>query len=150
MKFAFWIDGEPVAKGSRTTGVRKDGSRYTRESSERVKPWMTSASQQLFAQANDRRRYRFGDKAVALTVEFLCRRPVNPTHAHPSRGDLDKMVRAVSDALVQAGVLADDRHIIVVHASKRYTMGDPGVSGTVTLAEVEHTFTITANLEAAA
>jgi Holliday junction resolvase RusA-like endonuclease len=45
--------------------------------------------------------------------------------------DLDKLIRAVSDAITDAGLWRDDAQVCVVRAAKRYTDDRPGVLITV-------------------
>ncbi len=134
MRFDFTIQGDPVPKGSRTAGTRKNGTRYTRESSKRVKPWMVDATQELFAQQAAAGGRRF-NRATSVHLIFYCHAPNRPTHAWPSIGDIDKFCRAVLDALTQAGVLLDDRHVISLTASKQFTTGEPRTVGWVEDAE---------------
>jgi len=71
-----------------------------------------------------------------VELEFHCQRPKRPSHPHPSRHDLDKLVRAVCDGLVQGGLLTDDRHVVELHAVKTWATepGSEGVSVTITSA----------------
>lgn len=41
--------------------------------------------------------------------------------------DLDKLIRAISDALTDAGVWKDDAQVVIINAAKRYTTTPPGV-----------------------
>lgn len=127
--FRFTIDGDPVPKGSRTTGKRKDGTVYTREASKRYRPWAASAQQQLFAQADRAGRVRFGQVPLRLEIVAYCRRPKKPTYEWPTKGDTDKFLRAVGDQLQLAGVIADDRHIVETSARKLWTHGEPRIEG---------------------
>lgn len=125
VRFEFVIPGEPVPKGSRTIGTRKDGTRYTREASKRVKPWMTQAASHIWAQAQ-RQGPRI-EGAVEVSALFLCKRPAKPSHPYPTRGDVDKMLRAGLDAISAAGnVWLDDRHVVRIRdVDKAFTDGEP-------------------------
>lgn len=120
-RVSFTINGEPVAKGSRTQG-RHGGSW---ESSKRVAPWMKDAVSQL-AEA------KLGLTAGPVVVDlvFVHRKPARPVRNYPSRSDVDKTCRAVLDALVQAGVIEDDRHVVGLCACK-YFGEVPFVSGSI-------------------
>lgn len=133
MIFTFVLPGDPVPKGSRTVGVRKNGTRYTREASERVKPWMVAATQTLFVEAENQGRVRFGAMPVSVQATFVFTRPARPAHGHPTRGDTDKLGRALCDALTQSGVISDDRHVVELHCTKRFAREgeQPGVTGMV-------------------
>lgn len=68
-----------------------------------------------------------------VALDFAMPRPARPAHPHPTRGDLDKLVRAVLDGLTRGGLIADDRHVIELAASKRWASerGAEGVAVTV-------------------
>jgi Holliday junction resolvase RusA-like endonuclease len=51
--------------------------------------------------------------------------------------DTDKLVRAVLDAITDAGLWHDDSQVVVLVAAKRYTCGAPGVR--ITVEELETT-----------
>ncbi len=130
MIFRFAIPGEPAPKGSRIVGVRKDGTRYTREASKRAGPWLIAASKSLWAQAQAQKA-GFGEQPVKVTAVFLCQRPAKPTHQHPSRGDVDKLARLLLDSLTQSGVVTDDRHVVWLDVQKRYTDSEPRTVGRI-------------------
>jgi len=57
---------------------------------------------------------------------------------HFTKPDLSKLVRAVEDALVDGGVLADDSCVFALHASKRHVRHEPpGCSIEIALAGEE-------------
>lgn len=59
-------------------------------------------------------------------------RPKKPSHEYPTRGDLDKLVRAVLDGLTRGGTIVDDRHVTELSATKFWAEpGDEGVAITV-------------------
>lgn len=52
--------------------------------------------------------------------------------AHPAATpDIDKLVRAISDAITDAGLWKDDGQVVYLEAAKRYVTGPPGVLITV-------------------
>lgn len=57
---------------------------------------------------------------------------------HVTRPDLDKLERAVNDALKQGGLIRDDSRICEVYKGKRFCVGDepPGASITVLAGQV--------------
>jgi Holliday junction resolvase RusA-like endonuclease len=63
---------------------------------------------------------------VDLTVEFWMHRPKNRPKTIDvlplTPPDLDKLVRAIGDSLVNAGVLGDDSQITDLSVSKRYAV----------------------------
>ena len=122
------IAGHPAPKGSRTGGQRKDGSRYSRESSKRVGPWVEQVA--YCARAN-RPAGKVLEAPYAIELEFRMPRPANPTYDWPTKdGDVDKLERAVLDGLVRGGLIVDDRHVIDLCSSKRF--GPPGVTVMIT------------------
>lgn len=106
------------------------------ESSKRVGPWREA----IVAEAQ-----RAGvaglmlDGALSMTVAILLPRPrghygtgrnadaVRPSapRAPAGRPDLDKLLRAISDALTQAAVWRDDSCLCQVSATKLYADSDP-------------------------
>jgi Holliday junction resolvase RusA-like endonuclease len=123
---AFTVPGLPAPKGSRSTGHRKDGSIYTRESSKAAGPW----SEAVALIARTRRpagRTLLPPYAVALEFSMPCGQ--RPKYDWPTRdGDLDKLVRAVLDGLTAADLLVDDRHVVSLVAEKGWAPR-PGAEG---------------------
>jgi len=65
------------------------------------------------------------DGAVLLDVIFYFRKKGNGDYPiSPSIGDLDNHVKAISDNLVKAHILSDDRIIVDLHASKCWAKED--------------------------
>ena len=111
---AFIIAGKPVPKGSRTNGFTKDGRSYSREANKHVGPWMKLAKEELRSQAS-------GSVLLPpyeIDVRFYFLPPKVPSW--PRTGDLDKFARAVLDALTQAEIIEDDRHVVKLSAVKLY------------------------------
>lgn len=131
MTVSFTVAGTPAPQGSKTR------TRYGMfESSKRVKPWRDL----VHAAA-----VRAGDDACLLgpltppyrvEMRFLIAKPRTSRAKHPvapTIGDLDKLTRAVGDALTSAGLIEDDRHIIALTASKAWAVDEnPGVTVRVT------------------
>lgn len=122
----FTVSGTPAPQGSKTR------TRYGMfESSKRVKPWRDLVKDAAI---------RAGDEAALLEpltppylVEawFFIQKPRTTRAKHPvapTIGDLDKLFRAVGDALVKGGLIEDDRHIVKLTAEKSWAVGEkPGV-----------------------
>lgn len=134
-----WAQGVPGSQGSkRVVGQSKAGRTIMIESDKKVKPWRTDvkdAAEKARSEAgwdNPRR------EPIALAVVFYVLRPKNHyrvgKHAgqlkdwapkHPSvKPDLDKLVRAVGDALKAAGVYADDSQVVRIVTDKVYARDD--------------------------
>lgn len=129
-RLRFTIPGEPAPKGSRTVGKRKDGTVYTRPASKHEKPWRTMAAQALWVTAN-RQGVKFTAEPIRLTVCFAFKRPHRPKREWPTRIDVDKALRNLFDALVEAGVVPDDKHIVRVDMLKCFVEGQPHTTGVV-------------------
>lgn len=134
----FRVTGIPGAQGSKN--VNRYGATY--ESSKKVKPWRSdvkAAAEQAIADAGDwailtgptwviitfnirRPRAHYGTGRNADVVKATAPRYVTSRSA----GDLDKLERSTLDALVAAGVMADDSLVALLAASKLYVDGAPG------------------------
>jgi crossover junction endodeoxyribonuclease RusA len=70
------------------------------------------------------------DEPVELIVNFYMSKPASVKRSLPSVApDLDKLIRAVGDALAIAGVYADDSRIVRISARKLYAQGiEPGAT----------------------
>lgn len=116
MRFALTVPGKPLPKGS-----LKHVGRGRLVEQTKVKDWMKEI------QAHTLEVYRgdgpLFDAPVSAHLVFRFPRPLaakNRLYPHMrSAGDLDKLVRAVLDAL-QPTVLADDSLVVSLQASKFY------------------------------
>lgn len=118
-----WLDmfvpGRPAPQGSK----RHVGHGILIESSKAVGPWRTT----LAWHAAHLHRGPLLTTALAVHLEFVMPRPVacpkRSTPAATRRPDIDKIARAVLDALTGV-VWRDDSLIVDLHATKR--IADPG------------------------
>lgn len=71
---------------------------------------------------------------VLLAAEFRFPAPARSRWPHAPAGppDLDKLLRAVCDALTTADVWEDDARVVGITASKSWTTGPAGVRCTIT------------------
>jgi len=126
------VYGVPAPKGSRTLGRRRDGSSYSRPAAAGEQVWtegVARAAQWRRAQALELPAAgELPGPPYLVTLAFMMPRPTRPAHAWPTRGDLDKLVRAVLDGLVRGGLLVDDRHVVELRATKAWAMA-PGGEG---------------------
>jgi Holliday junction resolvase RusA-like endonuclease len=68
------------------------------------------------------------DGAVSVDCTFYLLKPKSVTRLLPwCRPDLDKLLRAVLDALQTAGAFKDDGQVVEIVAVKRYVEEGPGV-----------------------
>ena len=119
----YTVEGTPRPKGSRVSGVTKTGVRYNRESNPRASEWLKSARAHLKEQ-HDGEPLK-PPYICVLTFQF----EPPKERSWPRTGDVDKYSRNALDALTQAGVIEDDRHVIELSAIKRY--GSPRTEITV-------------------
>lgn len=120
----FVVYGVAQPKGSTRAFVPKGWRRpVVTSDNPRVKDWQ----QCIAAAAQAYTREFIAEGAIVLTVEFALPRPKSlPKRVvqHVKKPDLDKLVRAVKDALT--GVLwQDDSQVTSLTASKRYAAGAP-------------------------
>jgi len=124
-----WIPGNPAPQGSK----RHVGGGRMIESSKSVKPWRESIR---WAVLEVWRRPPL-EGSVHLQLEFRMPRPAStPKSRTPpaiKRPDLDKLIRAVLDALGSAGVYWDDSQVTTLEASKALAAvgGSPGLVITI-------------------
>ena len=134
----FYVAGQPAPQGSK----RHLGRGVLVESSKNVGPWrerIAIAAHNFATQfaVNHPAVLPFHDQGLAVGLQFVMPRPAaTPKTRTPSavkRPDLDKLSRAVFDALTGI-ILADDAAIIELHAFKRLAeIGEsPGVHISVT------------------
>lgn len=132
-ELSFDVDGTPTPQGSKIPGVSSTtGKAFVREQGgRRLKEWriavIDAAKQAMLAAGWETR-----DEAVRLVVTFRILRPKSVSHKKRQLPtvppDLDKLVRAVGDALESAGVVKSDARIVSISASKRYCDSRPGAS----------------------
>ena len=112
-----FIAGHPAPQGSK----RHVGGGVMVESSKKVKPWRSDIRSGLLDGEGNPRAYF--DDAVHVHLEFVMPRPVStPKRSTPhavKKPDLDKLVRAVFDAIGSAGVWRDDSQVVGALATKR-------------------------------
>ncbi len=122
---SFFVPGIPHPKGSPHI-VRMGKVNALSVKTKRGEPW----EQAVIVAARRHDWSTLGNAAVKVALMFFMPRPKRCTRARPSvRPDLDKLVRAVLDALQRAGVYEDDARVCRVDASKHYATADlcPGV-----------------------
>lgn len=125
------IRGIPAPQGSK----RHVGNGILVESSKRLKPWRADA---IAAMQTAAINYDFKQITTAAVLEARFYFPFLKSH-YTSKGipkfdawsvpkttapDLDKLLRALCDALTQSGLIRDDSIITRIHCSKAYS-GQP-------------------------
>jgi len=131
----FAVTGTPSPQGSKTTGRTKTGHSFVREDNPQLTPWRNALAYAAHQAMNGRppltgpayleaafrfprpkSHYRTGKHAGEL-------KPAAPSNC-PTRPDLDKLTRALGDAITGIA-LTDDAQIAELLATKTY--GPPGV-----------------------
>ena len=139
MKLDFDTPGVPVPQGS----MRHVGGGRIIHSNPQLRAWRATVAAHAVAAIVRSERHTDArcpaTGPVDLRVVFTFPRPRNHYRtgkfAHMLRGvaprlmstgpDLDKLVRAIGDALVDACVIVDDKQIRHIEASKEWTMDNP-------------------------
>lgn len=124
MSFYLTVNGIPVPQGSK----RHVGRGVLIESSKDLKPWRrkvtAEATAALLLQDDDWEPNYKGP--VDAYLRFCLPKPMTvPKHRRGwpiVRPDLDKLTRAIFDALTDAGVWGDDSQVVGVYASKEYEL----------------------------
>ncbi|VXB33629.1 RusA family crossover junction endodeoxyribonuclease [Nocardioides sp. AX2bis] len=128
-RVAIRVTGTPIPQGSKTANRYGNGVRDANAT--RLKPWRAHVT----AHARDAHRYQ--DKLIGpvrIWLRFAFDRPAshyrtgrnahllkNSAPLYPTnKNDLDKLTRAVLDALTDAGVWGDDGQVVDVRARKFY------------------------------
>ena len=129
----FHVPGTPAPQGS------KIRTRYgMRESSQRVKPGRDVVTQCAAVAADDEHILGSLEPPYAVEMWFYIARPRTTRATHPvapTIGDLDKLTRAVGDALTKSGLIVDDRFIIRLTAEKQWA-GSDGPGAVIRVSEV--------------
>lgn len=124
--------GDPAPMGSRITGTRKDGTRYTRPASKRGTVWKETV-------AETTRGCAMLPPPYAIDLNFFTAQPKRPRYGWPVIGDIDKLVRGTLDGLTLGGLLQDDKHVVALAAHRNWTTGTPHAE--ITVRSLAHLFT---------
>jgi crossover junction endodeoxyribonuclease RusA len=122
-----WVPGTPVPQGS----MRSPAAGVVLHNSPEVLSWR----QAIGYACNEKWHEAPIDLPVRLRLWFYFKRPQRPQHPAfaSTAADVDKLVRAVGDALQEARVLTNDARIVAVEAEKRWvattgTRTEPGMA----------------------
>jgi Holliday junction resolvase RusA-like endonuclease len=127
-EIAFEVPGEPQPQGStKAFKHRHTGLVMVTSDNARLRPWRDAVCWHA-RQALAGRGPLAGPVGVALDFRFVRprghfgRRGLRPSAPpeHVVRPDVDKLARAVIDALSEAGVWRDDNQVVQLHARKHY------------------------------
>ena len=120
--------GQPAAQGSK----KHVGNGRMVEMSKKLPGWRNTveAAARLAAGAG----WEPIDVAVSISGEVRLRKPKTTKYPHSPAGapDLDKLQRAIGDALTKSRVITDDARIVHWNIRKVWTEGMPGTDITIT------------------
>jgi crossover junction endodeoxyribonuclease RusA len=116
-RFSVFVAGHPAPQGSK----RHVGNGVMIESSKQVKPWRSDVRSACLDL--DGRPVVHFDGAVCVRLDFVLKRPAStPKKRTPmasKRPDIDKLARAILDAIGSAGLWRDDSQVVKLSAVKR-------------------------------
>ena len=124
----FFVPGTPIPQGSKTI-VKRGGRVWLRDvNGSKLKKWRHKIA------ATADRGVSF-DCPVSVGLRFVMPRPRRPRFFAPAvRPDVDKLTRAVLDALTDSGLIHDDARVVEVEAVKRYETSGEGAGVRVRVA----------------
>lgn len=124
----FFVEGTPVPQGSKNAYVR-GGRAVLVDANARLKPWralVREAAEEAIADAG----WEMLDEPCHVYLEFIMPRPQRPRWSKPAvKPDLDKLTRAVFDALTDARVWKEDSRVVSMEVTKKYEGEDGEVPG---------------------
>lgn len=121
----FKVEGRPAPQGSK----RHVGNGRLIESSKHLPEWRTRVVEAAYdiAIATDQI-----DGPISLNVRFYLKPPKLLQRTHPTTvPDLDKLIRAICDALQIGGLIQNDSQIVMIHAMKTYSPDWQGAEITI-------------------
>lgn len=124
----FFAGGTPVPQGSKNAYVR-GGRAVLVDANARLKPWraaVRAAAEAAIAEGG----WETLDEPCRVHLGFTVPRPKRHRWGVPAvKPDLDKLTRAVFDALTDAGVWKDDSRVVSMEVAKKYEDDEavPGV-----------------------
>jgi Holliday junction resolvase RusA-like endonuclease len=123
-EFTISVVGDPASQGSHAI----INGRIVQVNSKKHKAWRTAIVSTCIDNLPE--GWEPLDEPVELIVNFYMLKPSSVKRSLPSVApDLDKLVRAVGDALAIGGVYTDDSRIVRISARKVYAQGiEPGAS----------------------
>lgn len=118
------VPGKPIAQGSMKS---YGGRRIVHSNARELTQWRQAVAWTL------RTQYRGEplDEPIAVHAVFRLQRPKTVKREYPTTPpDLDKLQRAIGDAITESGIVKDDSRIIEWRTVKRYVEWEtaPGVA----------------------
>lgn len=134
MSITFTAEGTPAPQGS------KIRTRYGMfESSKRLMPWREIVTRAATKAGDDAALLGPLKPPYRVDVWFYIQRPKTTRATHPvapTVGDLDKLVRAVGDALTASGLIVDDRFIVTQFTNKAWAEAGENPGATIRVTEL--------------
>lgn len=133
MDLQFIASGVPVPQGSHRAFNRGGRVVVTHTNSAKLTEWRDTVREAAVRAASEQ-GWEVADYPIGVSLAFRMPKPAKPKHDVPAvRPDLDKLTRAVFDALTdgkEPGVIKDDSLIVNMMASEEYNR-HPGVTVTI-------------------
>lgn len=124
----FFVEGTPVPQGSKNAYVR-GGRAVLVDANPRLKAWRAQVRAAAEAAVEDA-GWETLDEPCRVHLGFTMPAPKRPRWDVPAvKPDLDKLTRAVFDALTDAGVWKDDSRVVSMEVTKKYEDEDGAVPG---------------------
>lgn len=124
----FFAEGTPVPQGSKNAYVR-GGRAVLVDANTCLKPWRATvrdAAEAAIAEVG----WETLDEPCRVYLAFTMPSPQRPRWDVPAvKPDLDKLTRAVFDALTDAGVWRDDSRVVEMRVTKRYEDSEGAIPG---------------------
>ena len=125
------IVGEPAPQGSKARGPH--GGLYEM-SGKKLRPWREAIAWTMKASEAHRDKIT---GPVGVEILFILPRPASAKRAMPAvRPDLDKLARAMLDALKTGGAYDDDGQVVDLIVRKRYPVNGERPGAEVLIGEV--------------
>lgn len=122
MSATFFVEGLPIQQGSKKAFVVGGKARMVEAKDKELQPWR--AAVKAAAEAADLRL----DEETPARVDllFYLPRPKSVKREFPiTAADLDKLTRAINDALTKSRIIHDDSRIVTSTQKKRYADNRP-------------------------
>jgi Holliday junction resolvase RusA-like endonuclease len=118
---SFAVGGEPRPQGSKKAFVVKGRAVMIDDNKPALKTWRDAVANSARAALSVAEIFEPAEGALAVAIEFVLARPKTVTRDLPSvQPDIDKLQRAVLDALTTASVWKDDGQVTTISARKIY------------------------------
>lgn len=138
-----WVPGIPAPQGSKNAFLIKQGDKVVGrtivEANKATRPWR--ADVKAFAYDAILERGAMLSGPISITCRFVMKRPLSTPKTRPTppavkKPDLDKLMRAIGDAL-KGTVYSDDSQVVEWCATKRIAEIDEPTGVHITIGELD-------------